>query len=455
LQINPHIFREFSIRGIANRDLTDDVVIGIGQAIGSWFRLRGEQTVLVGHDVRLSSERISEALIRGLLDAGLSLTDIGLVPTPVLNFSTDSLGADGGIMITASHNPPDYNGFKIRAKRTLQGDEIQQIAQLVGSDQYISGESGSVKQFDPLPDYLSQLKRHAIPIKTPLPVVVDGGNGANGKLVCSLLSDLGFSVHELFCEPNGSFPNRSPDPTASGATEALTATVLDHNAIMGIAYDGDGDRLVVVDDRGQTIYGDQLLMLLARDLLRIGPAHVVYEILCTQALADDISAHGGIPIMTPSGYAFIHESMRETGASLGGELSGHLFFNEPHFHFDDAILATIKLLNIVTSDERTLSAMVAMLPSYASSPELRLRCPDEAKTAIVDRIREHYKGKHHVDELDGARIHFPSGWALVRQSNTQPVISMRFEAHSGAQLGAIQDEVQSLVESAIAEISDS
>jgi len=454
MQINPHIFREFSIRGIADRDLTEDVVDRIGQAIGSFFRRGGYHKLLIGRDVRLSSERISHTLIHGLLRTGLSLIDIGQVPTPVLNFSTDFLDADGGIMITASHNPSDYNGFKIRSDRTLQGDELRQIAQLAETDLNPSTQQGTIEQIDPFPDYITQLKQHATPAAKPLPVVVDGGNGANGRFVSSLLSALGYSVTELYCEPDGSFPNRNPDPTAKGAAQPLAAAVLAQQAIMGVAYDGDGDRLVAVDDQGQTIMGDQLLMLLARDLLRSGPAQVIYEILCTQALADDISAHGGTPIMTPSGYAFIHQRMQETNASLGGELSGHFFFNEPHFHFDDAIVATIKLLSILAREQKPLSALVAPLPSYASSPELRLKCPDVVKKIVVERIRAHYREQYAVEEIDGARIHFPDGWALVRQSNTQPVISMRFEARSTRQLHSIQNEVQSRVEQIIEEIGN-
>jgi phosphomannomutase/phosphoglucomutase len=228
--------------------------------------------------------------------------------------------------------------------------------------------------------------------------------------------------------------------------------VVAQQAHLGIAYDGDGDRLVAVDDQGHTVFGDQLLMLLARDVLRRGPSKIVYEILCTQALADDILAWGGTPIMTPSGYAFVHQAMGETGAAVGGELSGHFFFNEPHFYFDDAILATVKLLNVLAHNGNPLSTLVAGLPAYHSSPELRLECPDAYKGEVVERVRTYYRERYDVEEMDGARIHFPNGWALVRQSNTQPVISMRFEAHHDRDLGTIQDEVLALVQSYIEEV---
>ncbi len=447
--MNPHIFREFSIRGIADRELTDDVVIRIGQAIGTFFGQRKHRSLVIGNDARLSSNRINKALIEGLLQTGLDLIEIGQVPTPVLNFSTDFYKADGGIMITASHNPPDYNGLKIRDEKTIQGDDLKEIYNLAQTILPSSESQGLIKRVDPFPDYLKQLKSHVNWGKQPIKVVVDGGNGTNGQIVSTFLREMGCVVKELYCEPDGNFPNRSPDPTAKGATAELAMAVLAQKADLGIAYDGDGDRLVVVDDQGTTILGDQLMMLLSRDILRYVPAKVVYEILCTQALADDIIAHGGIPIMTPSGYAFVHTAMQETGAALGGELSGHLFFNEPHFQFDDAILASIKILNILGQTNQTLSGLTSHLPSYYSSPEIRLKCPDELKAVVVNKVHETYHGKYKIEEIDGARIHFPGGWALVRQSNTQPVLSMRFEARSHEQMKEIQAEIQALVESLI------
>jgi phosphomannomutase/phosphoglucomutase len=277
--------------------------------------------------------------------------------------------------------------------------------------------------------------------------VVDGGNGTNGLIVSQLLRDLGCDVIEVYCTPDGNFPNRAPDPTEPGAVNDLATSVLSEKADLGVAYDGDGDRVALVDEQGNLVLGDQVLMLLARDvLIRRGPAKIVYEILCTQALADDIVAHGGTPIKTPSGYAYIHETMLDTGAALGGELSGHLFFDEPDFGFDDAILATVKLLDIVTQRRQPLSALVAELPAYYSSPELRVKCPDELKARVVETVKAEFGGKYKIETLDGVRIHFNDGWALVRQSNTQPVISMRFEARSPEQLEEIQTKVQSFVE---------
>jgi len=472
MPINPNIFREFSIRGIADHDLTDEVVVTLGRATGAFFKQRGGKTLVVGRDGRNSSPRLSRSLMQGLQHAGLQVIDLGLVPTPAHNFATDFYGADGGVMITASHNPPEYNGLKIRNEhRTLYADEVQEIYRLATTEAAnpilgVTTTAGSVELADIIPVYLERLKAQAdFQSVRPLKIVVDGGNGTNGLIVAQLLRDLGCQVGELYGEPDGNFPHRSPDPTASGALAGLSAQVQAEKADLGLAYDGDGDRLALVDERGRRVLGDQIMMILARDILQHGssgspqhgsssslhgdPAKIVYEILCTQALADDVIAHGGEPVMTPSGYAFVHEAMQQSGAALGGELSGHLFCREPEFRFDDAILATVKLLNVVAPSLQPLSARVAALPAYHSSPELRLPCPDTAKEAMVEFVKTQFAPDYKVDTLDGARIHFAEGWALVRQSNTQPVISMRFEARSAEHLAAIQSRVQPLVEAEI------
>jgi phosphomannomutase/phosphoglucomutase len=448
MKISSNIFREFSIRGVADRDLPAEVVIKIGRALGTYLerKFRGK-SVVVGRDVRLSSPRISRSLIEGLLQTGAEVIDVGLVPTPIQNFATDYFKADSGVMITASHNPPEDNGFKIRTQETLSGQAIQELYRLAVADDFIRGQ-GTLQEKDALPPYLAALRRYVVSDR-PLKIVVDGGNGANGQVVADFLRQQGHTIIELFIEPDGNFPNRNPDPTKAGATDALAQVVCSEGADVGLAYDGDGDRLVVVDEQGNQVLGDQIMMILARNVLRTGPAKIVYEILCTQALANDVVAHGGEPVMTPSGYAFVHDAMRQTDAALGGELSGHLFFNEPEFRFDDAILGTVKLLNVIGQSQTPLSALVADLPRYHSSPELRLKCPDEIKARIVDFVKRRFETEYKVDTLDGARIHFDGGWALVRQSNTQPVISMRFEARSAEQLAAIQHRVHPLVESEI------
>lgn len=451
MNVNPHIFREFSIRGIAHQDLTDGVATRIGQAIGTFFRRRDGQRLVVGRDVRSSSPRISRSLIAGLLETGLHVTDVGVVPTPVHNFATDHYAADGGVMVTASHNPPEHNGLKIRIDRPLRGDELREIYRITterypkDSDSSTASHQRIMKQTDPLPAYLERIKTHAH-IQFPLKVVVDGGNGTNGLIVSHLLHDLGCEVIQLYCEPDGDFPNRDPDPTAPGATADLSASVRNEGADLGVAYDGDGDRLAVVDEQGGPVLGDQIMMILARDVLRQGPAQIVYETLCTQALADDIIAHGGKPVMVPSGYAFVHQAMRDTDAALGGEFSGHLFFNEQDFRFDDAILGTIKLINVMSRYQIPLSALVAGLPSYHSSPQIRIPSPDEIKRQVVEQVKSHFKASYPVDELDGARIDFGDGWALVRASNTQPALSLRFEARSEERLEELKTQVMNQIE---------
>ena len=446
MDLNPRIFREFSIRGIADQDLTDEAVTVLGWAIGAHFTQGGSASLVVGRDTRLSSPRIGQSLIAGLMQAGLHVTDVGVVPTPVHNFATDFYQADGGVMVTASHNPAEYNGFKIRTDRTLKGDELRAIYRLAAA--YVPGEvsgEGKVKLADPLPAYLECVKSYA-DVWRPLKVVVDGGNGTNGPIIPALLRSLGCEVIELYCEPDGSFPNRDPDPVAPGAMAALSARVRSEGADLGLTYDGDGDRLALVDEQGNAILGDQILMILAREALRCALGKIVYEVVCSQALADDVRAHGGQPVMVPCGYAFVHQAMRDNKAALGGEFSGHFFFNDPNFHFDDSILATVKLLNIIARQRHPLSALIAELPAYHSSPSIRLACPDEIKGQVVEQVKRHYWASYPVDELDGARIDFGDGWALVRASNTQPALSMRFEARSAERLEQLKTKVMNRVE---------
>ncbi len=450
--INPYLFRGYSIRGIAAQDLTDDVVVAIGQAIGTFFARRGAETLVVGRDVRTSSPRINHSLNHGISTTNISVIDVGIVPTPVHNFATDMYAADGGVMVTASHNPAEYNGLKIRSDRTLGEEDLREIYEIAvqcpaaETPATLAEETDvGVRQADPLPSYLERVTAHA-DMSSRLRVVVDGGNGAAGPIVSRLLRDLGVQVVEIHCQPDGRFPDRDPDPTAPGATDALAAAVRDETADCGLAFDGDGDRLLLVDEQGNLVLGDQVLMLLARDVLSAGPARIVHEVLCTQALADDVIAHGGQPIMTPTGYAFVHPAMLDTGAALGGELSGHLFLNQPGFRFDDAILGTVIILSIMSRNSHPLSGLVAELPAYHSSPPIRLACPDEIKGQVVERVREHFENAWRVDDLDGARIDFGDGWALVRASNTQPALSLRFEASSEQRLSQLTDQVMQQVE---------
>lgn len=452
--IDPHLFRGYSIRGLADSQLTDPVVGAIGRAVGTYVLQRGGRVAVIGRDARLSSPRIGRALSAALCDAGLVVTDLGMVPTPVHNFATDLYAADAGVMVTASHNPPEYNGFKIRDHQTLDAAAIQMIYQLACDRSAAApAVAGDLLHADPRPVYIERVRAHA-DVRRSVRVVVDGGHGANGPLVASLLGELDCQVATLHCAPDGRFPDRDPDPSAPGALAALAAQVQHTGAEIGLAFDGDGDRLLVVDERGQRILGDQLLMLLARDVLAQGPAAIVFEILCTRALAEDVVAHGGTPVVTPTGYAFVHAAVQAHQAALGGELSGHLFFNRPGFRFDDAILGAVKLISLLSRDRVPLSERIADLPAYATSPSIRLDCPDAVKQAVVARVRDHFARTLPVDDLDGAQIDFGDGRAVVRASNTQPALSLRFEARSEARLAEISEVVMGQVKTALREATD-
>lgn len=459
--MNPDIFRAFSIRGIADEQLHDDVVRKIGCAIGTFFLDRGGDLITVGWDIRVSSERISKAVINGLLQAGISVNEVGAVPTPVLNFATDYYKSDGGVMVTASHNPPEYNGLKIRSSVTLGERELYKIYTLALASPCNPplAEGARHEKLDPIPAYLEKIKERSRTPMATLRIVVDGLDGINGTLAPNLLRDLGHEVLEINCVPDGTFPHGTPDPTDSEALNTLVDTVRQERADVGLAYDGDGDRIAVVDELGRVVEGDQLLMLFARDILSddnstVDPVKVVYEVLCSQAVADDVTQQGGVPIIAPSGYFYVHQALQEHGALIGGELSGHFFFKDPDFRFDDSLLATIKLLNLLTDTEDPLSKLVDALPSYYSSHEIRLPCSDTAKAAVVNSVRQHYESMYPVQTVDGVRIHFPDAWALVRQSNTQPVISMRFEAQSQEAVEATQAEVTEFVIRSVQELSN-
>jgi phosphomannomutase/phosphoglucomutase len=447
------IFREYSIRGEADRDLPDSVVSKIGQAIGTYFQAATGSWLVIGHDVRLSSSRVSQALQQGLTATGANIIDIGLVPTPVLNFAVDHFGAAGGIMITASHNPPQDNGFKLRAAETLTGAILQRIYQLASLETFPQG-AGQAKYKDALAPYLAalQARLEAGPAKK---IVVDGGNGINGRIVSDFLRQQGHIIVELFTDLDGTFPNRHPDPTGPDALVAAGEMVRQTQADFGLAYDGDGDRVALIDEQGQAHYGDIILMLLARQTLARQtlvhePVKVVYDVTCTKALADDVTVHGGQAIPAAVGYALVHEKMRQVGATLGGESAGHIFCVDDAFQFDDAILASVKLLNYFCSQTQSVSELVAALPHYHTSPNIRIPCPDDQKADLVTRICQHYQATHPVETIDGAKISFEQGWALVRQSNTQPAISLRAEGETPAAMQSILDEVSGLVEAELA-----
>jgi len=447
--MNKSILREYDIRGIVGEDITEGVSLELGRSYGTYMVRRGAKTVTVGRDGRLSSESLQTALIEGIVSTGLNVIDIGLCPSPVLYFSLFNLEVDGGVIVTASHNPPEFNGFKVCAgKSTIFGDDIQELGRIADSGEFERGR-GSVTSHDVVADYKKYLKNN-IRVQKPIKVAVDGGNGTAGIIAVEVMRALGCEVTELYCEVDGTFPNHHPDPTLPENLADLIDEVTGSDIPIGVAYDGDGDRLGVIDEHGDIIWGDRLLIIFSRELLKEHPGAVIIgEVKCSQRLYDDIEKHGGKPLMWKTGHSLIKDKMKETGALLAGEMSGHLFFADRYFGYDDAIYASLRLLEILAQTGKTPRELLADVPESFVTPEIRVDCPEEKKLDIVEGAKEFFRRDYEVNDVDGARIKFPHGWGLVRASNTQPVLVMRFEADSQEHL----EEIKSLVESKVAELS--
>ena len=432
--INPQIFREYDIRGIVGKDLTPDTVTSIGKAIGTYIKRDGGKTLVIGRDVRTSSEEFRKILSSALNSTGCDVIDIGMVPTPMTYFALHHLKADGGVMITGSHNPPEFNGFKIsQGVHSLYGEKIQQLKQLIQSNDFETG-NGKTKQQDVIGDYIDKISS-LLKISRNVKVVVDGGNGCFGIVGPELLRKMAQTPIELFSEPDGTFPNHHPDPTVAKNLTHLIEKVRSEKAELGIGFDGDADRIGVVDEKGDILWGDQLLILFARDILLKNPgATIVGEVKCSQNLYQDIEKNGGIPVMAAAGHSLIKNKMRETGALLAGEMSGHICFADNYYGFDDAIFAACRILQIVSQSKQKVSEMLADLPKTAYTPEIRVDCPDDKKFEIVLELTEFFRDQYEVIDIDGVRINFEDGWALIRASNTQPVIVLRFEAVTNIRL---------------------
>ncbi|MBI4384552.1 MAG: phosphomannomutase/phosphoglucomutase [Nitrospinae bacterium] len=436
--MNPEIFREYDIRGLVGKDLTPETVELIGKAVGTHLKREGGKTIALGWDVRASSVQFRDVISKGILSTGCDVVDIGLVPTPVSYFSLHHLDPDGGVMITGSHNPPEFNGFKVSVGlHSLYGRQIRQLLELIQKGDFESGQ-GRMTQQNVADAYMDKVCEK-IKLARPVKVVVDGGNGCFGLVGPRLLKKLGLKPIEIYCEPDGTFPNHHPDPTIPKYMTDLVAKVKSENAELGIGFDGDADRIGVVDDRGNLLWGDQLLILFARDILtRIPGATIVGEVKCSQNLFDDVKKHGGVPVMAPAGHSLIKKKMRETHAVLAGEMSGHMCFADNFYGFDDAIFAACRILRIVSSSTQKLSQMLADVPKTFTTPEIRVDCPDNRKFAIVKELTEHFRAKYNVVDIDGARILFDGGWGLIRASNTQPVLVLRFEASTPARLAELK-----------------
>lgn len=444
---NAAIFREYDIRGVADKDFNDMAMMGLSRAMGTYLRKFGSaRSVTVGYDCRTSSKRIVEALKTGLVGCGLRVIDIGLVPTPVLYFSIHQLRADAGIMVTGSHNPPEYNGFKIAlGSGTLHGDQIQGIRKILQSGDFVHAE-GSAEDASVVEAYYKKIVgdiKHPLGLK----VVVDSGNGMGGIVAPELFRRLGCEVIELFSEPDGRFPNHHPDPTVPENLAHCIAEVKKTGAHVGVGFDGDADRIGAVDPTGRVLFGDELLALYARQVLKANPgATIISDVKASHRLFDDIAKHGGKPLMWKTGHSLIKAKMKETHSLLAGEMSGHVFFKDRYYGFDDAIYAAARLFEILAESRQSPAEMLSDLPPSFSTAELRTECPDETKFAVVAAAKQDFEKQGlKVNGIDGARIDFGDGWGLVRASNTQPVLVTRFEATSKERLAEIRKIVEDVV----------
>jgi len=448
--LSPTIFREYDIRGLVDQDLTEEAVERVGLALGTMVRRGGGRTVVVGRDCRLSGERFGKRMHAGLTATGCDVVDLGVVPTPLTYFAAATLQVDGLCMITGSHNPPEYNGLKVGVGQgTLYGEGIQELRRIAEKGEFAAGR-GKVTAQDivgPYRDYVAGNLRLG---PRRLKVVVDAGNGTGGVVAVPLFRALGLDVVPLFVEMDGRFPNHHPDPTVEKNLAQLKAKVAETGADVGIAYDGDADRLGAVDEKGKVIWGDQIMILFARALLAEVPgAAIVAEVKCSMTLYDDIARRGGRAIMWKAGHSLIKAKMKEEKALLAGEMSGHIFFGHRWFGFDDGIYSSARLLELLTRVPGPLSGLLADVPRTYSTPELRMDCPEEKKFEVVRRAQEFFASRYQAVTVDGVRVVFPDGWGLVRASNTQPLLVLRFEATTQARL----DEIRALVEGKVLEIS--
>jgi len=478
--INPNIFREYDIRGIAEKDLTDETTARVARAFADVVRGRGGRRVILGHDVRESSPRLDAVWAREMAGRGLSVVRLGTVPTPVLYYGVILLEGDAGIMITGSHNPIEYNGFKLQIGRdSLHGEGIADLARRCAAElpgapggsaegkiretardgegkagregaspqaaPAIAGRDLDIRDEDIGERYLAMVVERTAPVR-PLKIVIDAGNGTAGPVAGPILERLGHHVIPMYCEPDGRFPNHQPDPTVPEYMRDLQARVVAERADLGVGYDGDSDRIGVVDETGRLVYGDQLLALFARDALQRRPgATIVFDVKCSRGLPEDIRAHGGVPLMWRTGHSLTKAKMKEENAPVAGELSGHMFFKDGFFGHDDAIYASARFAAMLARWGRPLSAVLATLPRYINTPEIRVDCSDDAKFRVVREAAAVFARDHEVLTLDGARVEFEDGWGLVRASNTQPVLVLRFEARTEEGIRAIEAAFRSVL----------
>jgi phosphomannomutase/phosphoglucomutase len=445
MAISRTIFREYDIRGVAGKDLTEAVATAVAGAYAAFLDERGVKgAIAVGRDNRPSGEILHPALVGGLLASGVDVVDIGVVPTPLAYWSQHNLDVVGGIQITGSHNPPEYNGFKLGlGTSSIFGADIQHLYDLAVAGQFPKGK-GNLRREQVIDRYVDDIAARTGRLSRDLKVIIDCGNGAGALVAPKLFPKLGIKPRCMFCESDGTFPNHHPDPTVEKNLQDLIAAVRENRADVGIAFDGDADRIGVIDDQGEIIWGDYLLILYARDALtRTGKGQsIVFDVKASQALPEAVEKAGGIPVMWKTGHSLIEQKMHETRAPVGGEVSGHMFFAEGFYGFDDALYGAARLLRIIADSGKSVRQLLADVPRFVSTPEIRLDCPDDKKFGIVEEARQYFGARYEVITVDGVRVLFGDGWGLIRASNTGPVLVMRFEARTKEQLDKIQSVMQ-------------
>ncbi len=461
--IPPSIFREYDIRGIAGKDLSPEFAHALGKTYALFIRnqpMGGARTrplISVGRDCRLSGESYAEALIQGLVSSGVDVIRLGVCATPLTYFSVFHLETDGAIMVTGSHNPSDYNGFKICVgKDTIHGHQIQELRTIMEREQKSptpdAAKKGTVRDFAIIPAYIDHLVKAARPVR-PMKIVLDAGNGTAGNIAPELFKRLGAEVYPLFCELDGTFPNHHPDPTVPENLKTMIAKVREVGAAFGVGFDGDSDRIGMVDENGRVIFGDELMVLFSRAVLKENPgATIISEVKSSHRLYQDIAAKGGKPIMWKTGHSLIKSKMKESKAALAGEMSGHIFFADRYFGFDDAIYAAMRVYEIASAHNGPLSSLLSDLPKVVATPEIRIDCQEDLKFKLVERAKEILRPGQKVTDIDGVRIDFEDGWGLLRASNTQPVLVMRYEAVSDRRLNEIRAFMEAGLKEAAAAI---
>lgn len=437
--MNPNIFRMYDIRGIAEKDLNDEIVELIGKAYGTFMIRKQYRLISVGRDLRLSSDRIQKALVQGIRSTGIDVIDVGVLPTPALYFSIVHLNTDGAVMVTGSHNPIEFNGIKMNERLlSIYGEDIQRIKQLIEIKDFAQG-SGTLAEREIVSVYKKMLKEK-IQLNRTFKIVIDAGNATAGPIAPEIYESLGCEVIQLYCEPDGNFPNHLPDPTVMEYIEDLRKTVVRGKADFGLGYDGDSDRVGVIDEKGRPVYADKILALLSREVLSRNPgSKIIFDVKCSQMLPEEIKKAGGEPLMWMTGHSLIKKKMKEENAPIAGEMSGHIFFKDGYFGFDDGIYVSLRLVQLLSSQDKTLGQLVDALPQFVTTPEIRITCPDEDKFEVIRKLVGDFKKNYKVIDVDGARVEFGDGWGLVRASNTQPKLVLRFEAKTADRLNTIKD----------------